>query len=296
MLDTTIKAIYSCARTILVYGDNQGKGETGVHHQRTFSLHLDSQIDQKVADLHSADSDEEDDFEKDVLQIDITVEDMNNNKSYFNNNNNSNKPVSGMYNGDDVNKDPVEEKQQESEAAMVSHVHKVCIKQKIEEEKEEEEEDEEPFIVHGDIRRPGQNFVLTLPSIEEITRKHANSARMRPRSRSMPSNSPIPSSPSRAIPTCGKSCPAHTQPARVAEKNRYVSVDRGHTFIMPKRFTFDREALLLSYITPAIYSKAKWPEMQNHRHQDNSSSSSYRTTSTFQVLSTLRSPQYVMME
>jgi protein disulfide-isomerase-like protein len=170
------------------------------------------------------------------------------------------------------------------------------------EEDVEEEEEEKPSIVHDDIRRPSQNFVLTLPPIEEITKKHTNSARMRPRSHSMSSaDSSTPDSPLRgAMMNRTKSCPAHTQRARVAEKNKYVSVDRGHTFIMPKRFTFNREALLLSYVTPSIYSKAKWPDMRNYRLQDSSSSSSsstsHRATSTFQVLSTLRSPQYIRME
>merc|ERR1712137_217193 len=115
MLDTTIKAIYSCARTILVYGDYQGKGEKGVHHQRTFSLHLDGVIDPiKAAEVHNVDdSDEESDVEKDVLQIDIIVEDLDNNKSYFNNNN---KPICGIHKGNEVQKEPVEEKQQGNEA------------------------------------------------------------------------------------------------------------------------------------------------------------------------------------
>lgn len=163
----------------------------------------------------------------------------------------------------------------------------------VEDDREEEEkshEKEVEIVQELGYHDRSTNVVLNLPSIEQrkdrFSPSDSNSTNTNgqsptnslspPNSNFLDTSTSIAASPSQGM----SSLPKITKPNAKIVK----SLDRGHMYLKPRKFRWDRNQLLLSFVsTQGQY----WPEMRDYKKR-NCESGGYSTA--FRVLSNMNSP------
>jgi len=154
-------------------------------------------------------------------------------------------------------------------------------------EEEKSQEKEVEIVQELGYHDRSTNIVLNLPSIEQrkdrFSPSDSNSTNTNVQS---PSNSLSPPKSNFLNTSAGaKASPLPSLP-KITKPNAKIvkSLDRGHVYLKPRKFRWDKNQLLLSFVsTQGQY----WPEMRDYR-KGNCESSGYSTA--FRVLSNMNSP------